>query len=79
MSPATTEVKRAASGGLTAGNVDLSAEYRSSSNASRASLLEQAAVVLLVFQHRLTPTERMGFTALFARRLRRAYGGPRHG
>lgn len=47
--------------------------YGGQNGESRASLFEQAVEVLLVLQHPLSATSRLGFWALFDHRLRRAY------
>jgi len=76
MSQGAIEKGRAASGGLATRNANLPAKYHLSSDPSRASRLEQAAVVLLLLlRHRLTPVERTAYVALLERRLRRVYGG----
>jgi hypothetical protein len=50
--------------------------YRNRDSRSRVSLLEQAGEVLcLLALFPLSATTRVGFTALFERRLRRAYAG----
>ena len=49
--------------------------YSKRATASRVKRLTPAAEVLLLLQFPLSATARVGFTALLARRIRRAYSG----
>jgi len=75
MSRRRVEGKRAASGQLTAGNVNRPQRYRIGSTKSSQEAVTQAADVLLLWAvFPLGATARISFAALLERRLRRAYG-----
>jgi len=71
------KMKKAASLGPAAGNVDQQREYRGFRGESRPNLLEQAAHVLLLLQLPLDALEQQGLWLVFEQRLEQVYRGPR--